>query len=50
MAVLKGWGCVQSKQETPLDLAAEREAYSGRLTVRVLGKYQATFRVTELDI
>ena len=41
---------IDTKQESPLDLAAERESDSGRLTVKILGKYQATFPVTALDI
>jgi hypothetical protein len=41
---------IDTKQELPLDLAAERESDSGRLTVKILGKYQATFPVTALDI
>ncbi len=34
---------------TPLDLSAERQSESGRITVNVLGKYQASFDVTELE-
>jgi hypothetical protein len=41
---------IDTKQESPLDLAAERESESARLTVKILGKFQATFPVTELDI
>jgi hypothetical protein len=37
-------------QSTPLDLSAEREGDAGKLTVKILGKYQATMSVTELDI
>jgi hypothetical protein len=37
-------------QSMPLDLAAEREGDAGKLTVKILGKYQATMSVTELDI
>jgi hypothetical protein len=37
-------------QAMPLDLAAEREGDAGKLTVKILGKYQATMSVTELDI
>ena len=35
-------------QSNPIDLAAERDYESGRLTVKILGKYQATIPVTEL--
>jgi hypothetical protein len=41
---------IEAKQESPLDLAAERDSDSGRITVKILGKYQATFHVTELDV
>jgi len=41
---------IEAKQELPLDLAAERESDSGRLTLKILGKYQASFQVTELEI
>jgi hypothetical protein len=41
---------IDTQQEPPLDLAAERESDSGRITVKILGKYQATFSVTELSL
>jgi hypothetical protein len=41
---------IETKQEFPLDMVAERESESGRLTLKILGKYQASFQVTELDI
>jgi hypothetical protein len=41
---------IDSKQELPIDISAERESDSGRLTVKILGKYQATFQVTALDM
>ena len=41
---------IDAKQELPLDMAAERESDSGRLTLKILGKYQASFQVTELEI
>jgi hypothetical protein len=31
-------------------MTAERESDSGRLTLKILGKYQATLHVTALDI
>lgn len=37
-------------QSMPLDLAAEREGDAGKLTLKILGKYQATMSVTELEI
>lgn len=39
----------ESKQENPLDLDASREGDSGRLTLKILGKYEAVFTVTELE-
>ncbi len=41
---------LDAKQTTPLDLTAEREGDVGNLTLTILGKYQAKFSVTELDI
>lgn len=41
---------VEAKQATPLDLDAERDGDSGKLTVKLLGKYQASFSVTELEL
>ncbi len=41
---------IDTKQDLPLDLTAERESDSARITVKILGKYQATFPVTELEI
>ena len=41
---------IDTKQDLPLDMTAERESDSGRLTLKILGKYQATFQVTELDV
>jgi hypothetical protein len=40
---------IDSKQETPIDVAAERQSESGRITLKILGKYQASFDVTELE-
>ena len=37
-------------QAMPLDLAAERDGDVGNLTLKILGKYQAKFSVTELDL
>jgi hypothetical protein len=33
-----------------LDLDAERDGDSGKLTLKILGKYQASFSVTELEL
>jgi hypothetical protein len=41
---------IDTKQEPPIDLVAERESDCGRVTVKILGKYQASFAVTELEI
>lgn len=39
---------VDSTQTLPLDLTAEREGDNGKVTLKILGKYQATLTVTEL--
>jgi hypothetical protein len=39
---------ITATQELPIDLVAARDYDSGRITVKILGKYQATFAVTEL--
>jgi hypothetical protein len=41
---------VEAKQQLPIDLDAQRESDSGRITLKILGKYQATFDVTALDL
>lgn len=38
-----------ASQSTPIDLAAERNDDSGKITLKILGKHQATIPVTELD-
>jgi hypothetical protein len=40
---------IDTKQEMPLDITAVRESESGKLTVKILGKYQASIHVTLLD-
>jgi hypothetical protein len=40
----------ESTQALPLDLAAEREGDSGKVTLKILGKYQATLSVVELTM
>jgi len=37
-------------QSLPLDLVAERDGDAGNLTLKILGKYQAKFSVTELEL
>lgn len=39
---------VERSQDAPLDLTAERGVDEGILTLRLLGRYEATLRVTEL--
>ena len=41
---------LDATQSAPLDLEAERDGDAGKLTLKILGKYQATMSVTELDI
>jgi hypothetical protein len=40
---------VETKQDLPIDLDGERDYDSGKVTLKILGKYQASFRVTELE-
>lgn len=37
-------------QSMPLDLEAERDGDAGKVTLKILGKYQATMAVTELEL
>ena len=37
------------KQDVPVDITAERESESGKVTLNILGKYTATFSVTALE-
>jgi len=39
---------LDTTQALPIDLAADREGDVGKVTVKILGKYQATLSVTEL--
>jgi hypothetical protein len=41
---------IDAKQPSPLDVEADRQGDSGRITVKLLGKYQASFEVTELEL
>ena len=41
---------IEAKAESPLDMSAERTGDEGRLTLKILGKYEAELMVTELEI
>lgn len=41
---------LDATQSSPIDLEAERDGDSGKLTLKILGKYQATMSVTELEL
>ena len=40
---------LDAKQDVPIDLSAERESDSGKVTLNILGKYTATVTVTQLE-
>lgn len=40
---------IDLKQTTPLDIEGEREGEHGKMTLNLLGKYQAVVRMTELE-
>jgi hypothetical protein len=40
---------MDTKQDVPIDLSAERESDSGKVTLKILGKYTATISVTALE-
>jgi hypothetical protein len=40
---------MDAKQDVPIDLSAERESDSGKVTLNILGKYTATVTVTQLE-
>jgi hypothetical protein len=40
---------MDAKQDVPIDLSAERESDSGKVTLKILGKYTATVSVTALE-
>jgi hypothetical protein len=40
---------VDTKQDVPIDISAERESDSGKVTLNILGKYTATISVTALE-
>jgi len=39
---------IDTTQDLPIDMAARREDESGRITMKILGKYEASFKVSEL--
>lgn len=41
---------LEAAQAMPLDLDAERNGDEGKLTLKILGKYQVTMSVTELEL
>jgi hypothetical protein len=41
---------IDTKQESPIELDAERNSDSADITVKILGKYEATLKVTELAL
>jgi hypothetical protein len=41
---------LNATQSLPIDLEAKRDWDSGKLTLKILGKYQATISVTELEL
>jgi hypothetical protein len=41
---------LDATQSSPLDLSAERDGDVGKVTLKILGKYQATISVTELEL
>lgn len=41
---------IDLKQSAPLDIEGEREGEHGRMTLNLLGKYQAVVRLTELEL
>ena len=41
---------ISATQEDPLDISAERQDDGGLITLKLVGKYQATFKVTDPDL
>ena len=41
---------IKADQEAPIDISAERIGDEGRITLRILGKYEAKLTVTELQL
>jgi hypothetical protein len=41
---------ISAQQDSPIDLSAERDSDSGQVTLKILGKYEASFAVTELQL
>jgi hypothetical protein len=40
---------IDAKQDAPLDMDAERSDESGQITLKLLGQYEAKFKVTQLE-
>ncbi len=40
---------VSGRQENPLEISAERQENTGIVKLKILGKYEATFKVTDPD-
>ena len=40
---------ISAKQETPIDITAERKDQGGEVTLKFVGQYEATFMVTDPD-
>jgi hypothetical protein len=41
---------IDAKQQLPLEMEAEQGGNSGTVTLKILGKYKASFEVTELEL
>jgi hypothetical protein len=41
---------IDIKQDVPLDMDADRESESAQITLKILGKYEAKFKVTSSDL
>jgi hypothetical protein len=41
---------VESQLQSPIGITAERIGDSGKLTLKILGKYEAPLMVTEIDL
>jgi hypothetical protein len=41
---------IEARQESPIDLSAERTGDEGFVTLKILGKYEAKLKVTELEL
>jgi hypothetical protein len=41
---------IDAKQDAPLDFEADRQSDCAEITLKILGKYQAKFKVTEIEL